>query len=133
MEYLTSGRSSSFFFGNRKIILTGASPRKMALGDSKVGKVIRALWHMGRSVVDEHIIGKATKLFSRFDRIEMGKLCASMPEWLGQYFYPWRLLERESPSKYPDDFGQIWGVREQVLVYRIDASRSRHHRLALTS
>lgn len=132
LEFLTSGRSSSFQFQNQKIFLTGASPRKMSLGEGKIGQAIRALWHLGKSIVDEHVIGKATRSFSTDERIEMGKLCASMPEWLGQFFYPWRLLERVSRPQfqYPDDLEQLW-LHEASALYCF-SSDPNGSRLALT-
>lgn len=120
LEFLTNGRTSSFKFENSEIIFKGASPRKMALGDTKVAKVVRALWYLGKSKVDQHVIGTATKSLHVSDRIELGKLCASMPGWLADYLQPWRLLEEVSiPQTKSSNHGQ---VRETVALYIVNQS-----------
>lgn len=88
----TNGRTSKFRFGKEEILLKGVSPRKMALGDSFVGQTIRALWNLGKDAVNENLIGHATREFSINQRVEMGRLCSSMPGWLGKFFYSWNLL-----------------------------------------
>ena len=119
-EFLTSGRSSSFRFGNKDIVFKGASPRKMGLGDGKVARIIRSLWYRGKSKIDEHIVASATKALNSFERIEMGKLSVSMPAWLAEYVYPWRLLERvyRPQDKFPE-FNQIWGIQEASALYHL--------------
>lgn len=118
LEFLTNGRTSSFRFGTKKIILRGASPRKMALGDNKIAQTIRALWHLGKSKVNESLIGKLTESFNSFDRLQTGKLCASMPAWLAEYFYPWRLLDEvKRPESDYSKFDQKWRVEENAAVY----------------
>lgn len=129
LEFVTNGRSSSFRFGNSEIILKGVSPRKMALGDGKLAQVIRALWHLGKSKVNGHVIGKATETFTSHERVQLGKLCSSMPAWLADYFYPWRLLEKEEfrpEDKYPD-YKQIWGLQEGAAVYNFTDRSVRSH------
>ena len=125
-EFLTSGRSSSFRFGNKDIVFKGASPRKMGLGDGKVARIIRALWYRGKSKIDEYVVANATKTLNSYERIEMGKLSVSMPAWLAEYVYPWRLLEKvyRPQDKFPD-FNQIWGIQEAPALYQLNFRAAR--------
>jgi hypothetical protein len=120
----TNGRTSKFRFGDEEIFLKGVSPRKMALGDSFVGQTIRALWHLGKDAVNENLIGLATREFSINQRVEMGRLCSSMPGWLGKFFYGWNLLGdlksdgiRPFRSTYPEEDSEERSVQEGIAVY----------------
>ncbi len=120
----TNGRTSKFRFGDEEILLKGVSPRKMALGDSFVGQTVRALWHLGKDAVNENLIGQATREFSIDQRVEMGRLCSSMPGWLGQFFYSWNLLgdfkidgARPLRIAYPEEDREEGSVKEEIAVY----------------
>jgi len=120
----TNGRTSKFRFGDEEIFLKGVSPRKMALGDSFVGQTIRALWHLGKDAVNENLIGHATRGFSINQRVEMGRLCSSMPGWLGKFFYSWNLLAdpehdgaRPLRNTYTEDDREERSVREIIAGY----------------
>lgn len=84
--FATDGRTSSFRFGPLKIHLKGTSPRKMALGDSRVGKTIRALCYLGQERVSDGLIELATSWLTESEREESGSLCAFMPAWLSSFF-----------------------------------------------
>jgi hypothetical protein len=119
LVFLTNGRSSSFRIGSHEVILKGTSPRKMALGDSLPGQVIRGLWHLGEKVVDSAIIGTVTSSFSIEQRIEIGRRCSLMPGWLSDYFFAWNFLDkikRSEPTTYIEE--QRWTVNEKPAVYQ---------------
>jgi hypothetical protein len=73
-EFEIDGRSSSFLFGDIRIRFKGTSPRKIALGDSPVGTIVRALCHLGRTKVDSETIAIATKGLTFKQRAEFGNL-----------------------------------------------------------
>lgn len=88
MEFFlaTNGRTSSFRFGRIKIHFRGTSPRRMALGDSRVGQAIRALCYLGQSKVSEGVIEFVAGRLSESELRDAGSLCASMPWWLSSFF-----------------------------------------------
>jgi hypothetical protein len=98
-RFETDGRSSSFLFGLVRIKFKGTSPRKIALGNSKIGKLVRALCHMGKDRVNEELIGLATRDLNHVERAEIGRLCSSMPSWLSDYFASWTLFEKTDRIK----------------------------------
>lgn len=91
--FATDGRTSSFVFDGKRIIFKGTSPRKFAIGDSPTGQIIRALCYLGEKAVNSRTIGLATKALTVPQKIEVAKLCRSMPAWLADYFFSWNLLE----------------------------------------
>lgn len=121
--YMTNGKSSSFLVKNRRVTLKGTSPRKMALGDDPVGRVIRALCHLGSKKVDAHIIGAATRQFNIQDRIKMGRLCRSMPAWLSEYVFSWTFLDRVIRTKYSSSQASPWAVQESETTYFVSNVR----------
>jgi len=90
--FMTNGRTSAFHLNGQRITSKGASPRKMALGDSPPGCVIRALWHIGEQAVTSKIVALATRALTFNQRTELGALAASMPGWLSEFFFPWNDL-----------------------------------------
>lgn len=85
-SFATNGRSSSFRFGDSVIHLRECSPKKMWLGDSNAGLVIRALWHLGQSRCNARAVMTASQCLGRFDRAELRQRAAFMPAWLNSYF-----------------------------------------------
>jgi hypothetical protein len=79
--FRVNGRSSQFLFNGKYIYLKASSKRKLQLGDSSLGKVLRALWFLGhetcegsRPAIEAPLI-KAAALTSR-------KIVAWIPSWL---------------------------------------------------
>lgn len=120
MVFQTNGRSSSFKVGDEEVMLRGTSPRKMALGDSRVGQAIRALWHLGKDAINEHVIGHATRSFSIEERATMGSLGASMPYWLRAYCYAWFLIPtvEQASGSYVRNEKRDRGLREAPVEYK---------------
>ena len=87
------GRSSSFRVGDVRIQLKGTASRKLQLNESKTGKTLCALWHMGKREVDPYVIQRAAMYFMRSDREEMLDYMRWIPSWLCDSFKftrPWR-------------------------------------------
>lgn len=97
--FATNGRTSKFRFGPFTIHFKGTSSRKMELGDSLLGKAIRALCFMGEKNISEETFNLATDWLCDSDLEEGGGLCALMPAWLSEYFCPFfRMLEKQIRS-----------------------------------
>lgn len=84
--YACNGRTSSFRFGNVIIKLVGTSPRKMNLGDDKVGLVLRALWHYGKNICNMEIASRASGTLNRSERQVLRQAVSFMPYWMPKCF-----------------------------------------------
>lgn len=88
--YACNGRTSSFKFGDIVIKLVGVSPRKMNLGDDRVGLVLRALWHCGKEKCDSVIASLASRTLNREERQVLRQVMCFMPYWMPQCFVVFR-------------------------------------------
>lgn len=87
--YAVSGRTSSFRFDGKTICLQAASPRRLMTGEGVVGRVLRALWHRGRTGCDwETVVAPALSLLGRRGRLEVFERLNLMPDWLGRMLVP---------------------------------------------
>jgi hypothetical protein len=84
--FAIDARSSSFRVGDVQIHLKGASSRKLRLDESKTGRTLQALWHMGKGEVDPYVIERAAMYFLRSDREEMLNHMRWIPSWLCDSF-----------------------------------------------
>lgn len=84
--FATNGRTSRFRFGPITIHFKGTSPRKMFLGDSRTGQIIRALCHIGKERISPENVEAAIEDLSVDERTRAGSLCAFMPAWLSKFF-----------------------------------------------
>ena len=74
--------------------------RKMRFGENKAGKVLRALWHLGKFQVDAMCVDRSLLTCNRLDRQEIrGSLCW-LPTWLSNNFIT-MVLHREAFWNYP--------------------------------
>lgn len=69
------------------------SKRKMSLGDTKVGRVVRALWECGEDFVSERRIYKALEMLGRAGREELGNTSAMGPNWLRDCIGSWEFIK----------------------------------------
>lgn len=84
--FVTDGSTSSFWFGEKKIVLRGIAPRKLALGESEPGRALRDLWS-GRSVLLEGSRVRCQRsLLGRQSQPRIGYLKRFTPEWLSSLF-----------------------------------------------
>ncbi|MBP7860184.1 hypothetical protein KA183_00765 [bacterium] len=96
--YEISGPSSSFVYEGKRIYLKKATRRKIQLGDSKAGLVMRALWYNGfwnRLVLMRQDAQKLAYQGLYFgDRREIHQSSALIPAWLSD------ILNLENNDKY---------------------------------
>lgn len=90
--YACNGRTSSFKFGDIVIKLVGVSPRKMSLGDNRVGLVLRALWHCGKTHCTGEAVSIASRTLNREERQELRQTMSFMPFWMPLCFVEFRRL-----------------------------------------
>ncbi|MBS1992229.1 MAG: hypothetical protein JSS83_17020 [Cyanobacteria bacterium SZAS LIN-3] len=85
--FYVNGSSSSFQYGSVRIHLKSASKKKMHLKESSEGRIVRALWHLGKGsfnagFVDYLVTTANTKDLRR--TLVLAK--AWMPAWLADFF-----------------------------------------------
>lgn len=84
--YETSGPSSSFMYEGKRIYFKKTTRRKIQLGDSKAGQVIRALWYNGKdnAYVLRNFDAHRNAMLGLFgwDREQIRRSSALMPAWL---------------------------------------------------
>lgn len=80
------GSSSSFRHKNGIVKFKGMGNRKLALGESRTGRLMRDLWVLGVHRVDVMLLEVSLLSLGREERIEIAKLNAFMPSWLTHCF-----------------------------------------------
>lgn len=92
--YVSGGHSSSFRFIDKGIViyLKGVSARRMKIADSKAGKAIKALWHLGKKRFTPQLLQKAKAGLRRTDQDELRECIRWMPAWLAD-----RIVTRHIP------------------------------------
>jgi len=80
--YSVHGTSSSFQSIKREISLKSYSPRKIELGDSRIGEIISALWFLGERSCDNSAVQIAVRTLSKNEIIELSQSAHRMPGWL---------------------------------------------------
>ncbi len=80
--FAVPGSSSSFKFGALTVNFRRTAPRKLALGSSRAGQVLRALWQLGEAAVDGQCLMTAAMALSRSDRQEVRLSAGLLPAWL---------------------------------------------------
>lgn len=98
--YAVNGSSSSFKLRDITIHLRKTSVRKMQFGDSLAGKIIRALWDLGKHSVDVFVVDKALRSCLRYDLHELRQSLCALPTWLSTYFVR-MTLPRAAFENYP--------------------------------
>lgn len=111
-EYIfaTSGRSSSFRFGKEIIRFIGTADRKLELGNSKPGLLIRSLWYLGKEACGIETASQAVSSFARSERQDLRKHSGLMPGWMQELFF---LIKR------------YWQRRQQSELQQADWLESR--------
>jgi hypothetical protein len=94
--FSTDGPTTKFKFGDTTIHLKHAAPRKLRLATSKAGHTLRALWHLGKTRVDEYVIEQACQFFFREDRADLRMNMRWIPAWLSDSF---RFTRRWAPAQ----------------------------------
>lgn len=86
--FATNGSNSAFTFGSTKIYFKQTSSRRMELGDSPFGQVVRALSSLGRKKVSADTVALATANLAQGEIGRGVELAAFMPAWLSEFFRP---------------------------------------------
>jgi beta-galactosidase/beta-glucuronidase len=84
----TNGCTSSYRCLGERIYFHGLSQRKVGLEDSKLGLVIRAMWHMKEENMTHKLVEKATRGLNHAQKEELRAKARFMPGWLIEYC-PW--------------------------------------------
>jgi hypothetical protein len=80
--FCVHGVSSSFQSIATKICLKNFSARKIVLGDSPLGQVIRALWFLGKDRCDVHAVQSAMRMLNDDEIKKLTNSAQLMPGWL---------------------------------------------------
>ncbi|HEY9785627.1 MAG TPA: DUF6088 family protein [Candidatus Obscuribacterales bacterium] len=80
--FATSGRSSRFWYRDSLICFIGMAPRKLALGDSKPGLVLRALWQLNKDGCTWKKFSMAVSTLNRTELKAFRAAAGLMPHWL---------------------------------------------------
>lgn len=97
--FASSGKSSSFRFGQIVIFFKGISPRKLHCGNSLVGKVIRALWHLGKKSAHSGLMSQTYSNWSKCCK-QLQLAAGLLPAWMNNLFYWARSEERNKSRAY---------------------------------
>ncbi len=84
--FAVNAGSSSFQAGPVRIHLKKTAHRKLHLGDRPAGRALRALWHVGKKMVDGACLTSATARLGRTDRAEIRQAASLLPAWLMLHF-----------------------------------------------
>jgi len=88
ITFIINGCSSSFRLteDNQKIVFRTASAKRMYLGDTKVGRVVRALNFIGDNKISCNHIHVATIKLNNRNKTKVVESCRWMPWWLSDLF-----------------------------------------------
>lgn len=82
-SYATDGATSSFRTSDYGMIhLKQYAPRKLTLGDTPVGKIIRALWHCKTLEFASRLWALLQERIGRAEREALRRSCHIMPTWM---------------------------------------------------
>lgn len=104
--YGISGRSSSFQYAGRRIYFLALVSRKAALQESKVGRAVASLWHIGSNHATDKDIEDTAQNWKRTDKLELANLCEWVPAWIMDHYIEWiapevALFMRKNPRGTP--------------------------------
>ncbi len=111
--YVTNGPSSSFRYGDKIIQFKRIAPRKIVCGDTLVGLVIRAIWHLGKMSHSWAIAQAAIYALGRTEKEQLRQNAGFMPAWMSRRWVPlWTMPWTEGWNKRRRK-GEREGVRER--------------------
>lgn len=79
--YLTSGRTRSYHFGQREVVLRHAPRWQLALGETRAGMALRAIKYFGPWLT-EYSSEQLRSVLDENDRQELSGVSAPMPVWV---------------------------------------------------
>lgn len=80
-SFATDGATTSFESVHGRISLQTYAPRKLTLGDTTVGKLIRALWHHRKPEITTRLWHAVREVIGRTERQALFNSCHILPEW----------------------------------------------------
>jgi len=84
--FACTGRSSAFRCGDKVIRFIGTSPRKLHKRNSLAGKVIGALWHLGKQRATTEAVSQTYPLWSKVQE-DIKAAAQFLPAWMNNLFY----------------------------------------------
>ncbi|SRR5579883_1747937 len=99
-EYATDGRSTTFHYSGIRITVKGLAPRKLAMGDSKIGLIIRGFWGVGKLVLTELMVSNVVASCFRDEKEQLWELIDIMPWWMSNFLTSKRIYwkDRKRPA-----------------------------------
>ena len=87
--FAIEGRTSSFVYGKIRIVLKGIAPRKLALGESVFGRILRLAWLEGvhNSEQLSQFLDREAPMITMQERKHTSRFLHYLPWWLAE---PWR-------------------------------------------
>lgn len=87
--FAIKGRTSSFVYGKVRIVLKGIAPRKLALGESFFGRILRLAWLEGvhNSEQLSQFLDREAPLITMQESKHTSRFLHYLPWWLAE---PWR-------------------------------------------
>jgi hypothetical protein len=121
LTFITDGASSSFMtMSGVRVHLKNRCARKVGLDDGLIHRVIKALWHFGDPLKQEHL-AEATMPFGRTERQELREQAGLMPGWMADALSePERERERQLNSKE-----ERFARREEARIQGVYAAQFR--------
>ncbi len=96
--FATSGRSSTFRFGEIIIRFIGTCPRKILHKiDETAGKAISAMWHLGKEQCTEELVEQTYSKWG-FAVNKIKQSASLLPEWMNSLFY-WARTSKHEKNK----------------------------------
>ena len=80
--FATDGDSSSFDTIHGRVFLKRICPRKISMLETLVGRIVYAIWHLGRGQFDNSQLQLASHDLKRSEREQLWLLSSVMPNWL---------------------------------------------------
>ena len=81
-----NGRTSHFRYGHVTVRFKGVSNRKVQLGETNVGHILRHLWFLGSDHCLFLLLEKVVEKFGPHERFDLKRCARLAPAWLTFYF-----------------------------------------------
>lgn len=86
VRFAVKGKTSTFRYQHFTVTFVGVSPRKFQLSTSAPGRIILALWELGKERCTPKKLSKADYLLWRTGREEVKASARLIPSWLVQHW-----------------------------------------------
>ena len=95
--FYTNGCTSAFNAGQFRVRLKAVSKRKANISQSEAGKLLKAIWQLGKEKAGKmrNKTMKLAKSLNKLERLDFRKEIKIMPGWMVQIFYP-KIIAKKS-------------------------------------